>query len=106
MYWEWLFTGFSQVAESEQVKDIYGQGQRWCALATVSVKKKEHPGHKSRGYLIWCAWQESNLRTRLRRPALYPLSYRRVFNWQGYYSIITKSVIIARVFINQIIALL
>ena len=27
----------------------------------------------------WCARQESNLRTRLRRPALYPLSYGRIW---------------------------
>jgi hypothetical protein len=27
---------------------------------------------------IWRAWEESNLRTRLRRPVLYPLSYRRL----------------------------
>ena len=26
----------------------------------------------------WRAWEESNLRTRLRRPVLYPLSYRRL----------------------------
>ena len=26
---------------------------------------------------VWRAWQDSNLRTRLRRPVLYPLSYRR-----------------------------
>jgi hypothetical protein len=29
--------------------------------------------------LFWRAWEESNLRTRLRRPVLYPLSYRRPF---------------------------
>ena len=26
----------------------------------------------------WRAWEESNIRTRLRRPVLYPLSYRRL----------------------------
>jgi hypothetical protein len=39
--------------------------------------------YKERGTKIikWRAWEESNLRIRLRRPALYPLSYRRTKKW-------------------------
>ena len=32
----------------------------------------------------WCPRQDSNLRTRLRRPMLYPLSYEGGMNCKGY----------------------
>lgn len=39
---------------------------------------KELTIFKERDTKKWRAWEESNLRTRLRRPVLYPLSYRRL----------------------------
>lgn len=56
------------------------QGVRNRAVRGSRSWECEDPDHmvgvSRRGFPVWRLWQESNLRIWLRRPALYPLSYR------------------------------
>ena len=58
-----------------------------CHLLSEPVTGPRRTMPAQKGFLAGSGWrpqQDSNLRTRLRRPMLYPLSYGGSVPWKGY----------------------
>src|SRR4030042_1652752 len=59
---------------------------------TMRAKPLRHtpPSHRFEAELTWYPWRDSNPRSRLRRPVLYPLSYRGTGVSYYYHAILSR----------------